>query len=142
MLNVLQEHRIPATVLLSEGFGQGLGAPSYSAYMANTKLALAPGGNAAETIRFYDALECGALPVVVDAPLLHAEAALGFCGTPPVVILDSWTALPDALECYLSPAAEADLSAQADACRQWWQMFKIRTSERVCGLIETSFATT
>ena len=57
MLNVLQEHRIPATVLLSEGFGQGLGAPSYSAYMANTKLALAPGGNAAETIRFYDALE-------------------------------------------------------------------------------------
>ncbi len=142
MLDILQEHRIPATVLLSGGFGQGLGAPSYSAYMADTKLALAPGGNAAETIRFYDALECGALPVVVDAPWLHAEAALGFCGTPPVVILDSWTALPDALECYLSPAAKADLSAQADACRQWWQMFKIRTSERVCSLIEISFATT
>ena len=102
----------------------------------------APGGNAAETIRFYDALECGALPVVIDAPWLHAEAALGLCGPPPIVILDSWTALPDALVRYLSPSAEAGLSAQADACRHWWQTFKLRTGDRVTSLIETAFAAT
>ena len=142
MLDVLREHRIPATILLSEDFGQGLGTPSYSAYMADAKLALAPGGNAAETIRFYDALECGALPVVIDAPWLHAEAALGLCGPPPIVILDSWTALPDALAGYLSPSAEAGLSAQADACRHWWRTFKLRTGDRVTSLIETAFAAT
>ena len=142
MLDVLREHRIPATILLSEDFGQGLGTPSYSAYMADAKLALAPGGNAAETIRFYDALECGALPVVVDAPWLHAEAALGLCGPPPIVILDSWTALPDALARYLSPSAEAGLSVQADACRHWWRTFKLRTGDRVTSLIETAFAAT
>ena len=142
MLDVLQENRIPATVLISEGFGQGLGAPSYSAYMADTKLALAPGGNAPETIRFYDALECGALPVVIDAPWLHAKAALGLCGRPPVVILNSWNELPDLVARYLSPNTSAVLSAQADACQQWWQMFKLRTGDRVTRLIETSFATT
>ena len=142
MLEVIQKQRIPATILLSEGFGQGLGTPSYSAYMADAKLALVPGGNAAETIRFYDALECGALPVVIDAPWLHAKAALGMCGLPPVVILDSWAALPDALSRYLSPSAEADLSAQADSCRHWWWTFKRQIGGHVTSLIETTFAAT
>ncbi len=110
--------------------------------MADAKLALAPGGKAAETIRFCDALECRALPVMVDAPWLHAEAAPGICGPPPVVILDSWTTLPDALAIYLSPSTEANLSAQADACRHWWWTFKFHIGEKVSSLIETTFAAT
>ena len=110
-----------STILIggfSKGFDQGLGAPSYSTYMTNVKLALAPGGNAAETIRFCDALECGTLPMVVDELWRHAEA----------------------LSSYLSPAAKAGPSAHADACRKWRQILKFFIGERDTSLIETSLA--
>jgi len=143
MLESLRAYGIAATIILSQGFGQGLGAGSYAAYMGDAKLALAPGGNAPETIRLYDALEHGALPVIIDRPWLHAADGLAAVGTPPFIILTSWDDLPQLLPGVTAPAPTArrdDWQRQTDACRQWWQSFKDHTAGRVAAAIEAAFA--
>ncbi len=143
MLNALQAHQIPATVVLSEGFGQGLGPGSYGAYMSDAKLALVPGGNSPETIRLYDALECGALPVVLNRAWLAAPDGLGVLGPPPLPVLQTWQDLPDAIADFLGARDRDGLehsSARAVACRQWWGRIKDHCAERVAAVIETAFA--
>ena len=136
MLDSLRANKIPATVILSEGFGQGLGPGSYAAYMGDTKLALVPGGNSPETIRLYDALECGALPVVLDRPWLWAADGLGAMGPPPLITIESWRDLPGVVSSLEAPIT----LSRAAACRDWWARFKAHAAETVANLIETAFA--
>lgn len=139
MLDALRKNRVPATVILSDGFGQGLGAVSYAAYMSDSKLALVPGGNAPETIRFYDALECGALPVILDGSWLHSAKAAGALGDPPVITLRSWAEIADVAAFLHNPETARELSERAGACRTWWNRFKHHIANRTAEIIEASF---
>jgi hypothetical protein len=65
MLDEVHVKRLPAMVLTTDGFGQGLGAAEYATLMENARFALVPGGRCAETIRLYDALEMGAIPITL-----------------------------------------------------------------------------
>lgn len=133
MLDALRARAQPATVLLTDGFGQGLGAQAYAGYLADARFALAPAGNAPETIRFYDALECGALPIVTDAPWLHDPEGAGGSGPPPVPILAGWN---DLTAKDLGRYGEDDRTRAVD----WWQALKARTAARVSETIEAAFA--
>ncbi|MAH83351.1 MAG: hypothetical protein CBB68_03180 [Rhodospirillaceae bacterium TMED8] len=132
MLIALKNLDRPAKVMLTGGFGQGLGPASYSAYMTNTQFAMAPEGNAPDSMRFYDALECGALPVVTDGPWLHAENGLAARGTPPVVIINSWSDLAKL------DASKFDETSQR-TLPLWWENFKNYIAARVHDVIEDGF---
>ena len=133
MLEALTKLGRPATIILTEGFGQGLGAMAYAGYLGNSKFALAPAGNARETIRFYDALECGAIPVVPDGKWLHSKDGIAALGLPPVVILKDWGQLNKVGEGAFNEGMRGDMV-------EWWTKIKDHLSARVCGIIETSFA--
>jgi hypothetical protein len=72
--------------------------------MANSKFALVPGGKSAETIRLYDALEHGAIPICLESDFPFSSDALGSIGTPPLVQLDGWSSLAKGL-CQTSTTA-------------------------------------
>ena len=133
MLEALTKLGRPATIMLTEGFGQGLGAMAYAGYLGNSKFALAPAGNARETIRFYDALECGAIPVVTDGKWLHSKDGIAALGLPPVVILKDWGQLNKVGEGAFNEVMRGDVV-------EWGTKLKDHLSARVCGIIETSFA--
>lgn len=133
MLEALAKLGRPATIILTKGFGQGLGAMAYAGYLGNSKFALAPAGNAQETIRFYDALERGAIPVVTDGKWLHSKDGIAALGLPPVVILKDWGQLNKVGEGAYNEVMRGDVVG-------WWTKLKEHLSARVCGIIETSFA--
>jgi hypothetical protein len=133
MLDTLKQFGRPAMVILTEGFGKGLGTAAYASYLGDTKFALAPAGNAPETIRFYDALECGALPVVTQSSWLHDTNGIAALGPPPVVTLDHWRDLTAV------GAATFDEEQRRQAV-DWWQRIKDLTATRATDIIEAAFA--
>ena len=139
MLAALEARRLPATVILSRGFGQGLGWASYAAYLGDARLAPAPAGNAAETLRLYDGLEAGAVPVVIDRPWLDAADGLGALGPPPVVRVASWEELPDVVSALAADGAGEARRRQLGA---WWRDFKAPVSASAAAVIDSAFART
>jgi hypothetical protein len=133
MLDALATLGRPATVILTDGFAKGLGPASYAAYLADSRFALVPAGNAAETIRFYDALELGALPVLIDAPWLHDSDGIAALGPPPVIALNHWRELAGVTD---GPYGEQFRQSTA----AWWLRFKELTQARVADVIEDAFA--
>ena len=132
MLKIINDNKIEALIATTTGFGQGLGPAAYAAYMGNTRYSLTPCGRSPETIRFYDALELGAVPIVIDGNWLHAEDGLGALGCPPIVILKNWAELPIFLE------SQTDLSAAEKKrleCVHWWGRIKEHYATKVAKLI-------
>jgi hypothetical protein len=89
MISIVRQSKLPAVLMLTPGFAQGLGTASYAAWMENTRFALVPRGRSAETIRLYDALELGSIPIT----LRHAFISKVMPDAP-FVILNSWNELP------------------------------------------------
>ena len=134
MICVAQENRLPCVVVGTQGFAQGLSPVEYAGHLANARFALVPAGNSEETIRLYDALEAGAIPVALKAPFLAAANAIE---NPPFVLLDAWADLAPFMADYQKRAA-ADPDFMEDrrlATARWWTAFKRQTAERVAALI-------
>jgi len=141
LLKVVDENAVAALMATTAGFGLGLGPAAYAAHMGNTRFALIPRGRSPETIRLYDALELGAIPVTLDSPWLHAREGLGSFGRPPFVILKDWAELPDYLSRFQGQVAPSLLEAieqQRQDCVQWWQRLQVHFAGRVARLINTT----
>lgn len=61
----------------TQGFAGGFSAHLYQHLMEDCIFAPCPAGNAAETIRLFDALECGCIPISTQLPFLNQSCALG-----------------------------------------------------------------
>lgn len=134
MIRVVRENRLPCVIVGTQGFAQGLSAVEYAGHLANARFAPVPAGNSEETIRLYDALEAGAIPIALKAPFLATADAIE---NPPFVLLDAWADLVPFMTDYQKCAA-ADPDFMEDRRRdvaQWWTAFKRRTAERVAILI-------
>lgn len=140
MVAVTNEAKLPFLVMQTPGFGQGFGPTAYAAYLSSSRFALVPGGNSPETIRLYDALEAGAIPVMLKSPFVSAVDALN---NPPFLVLDSWRDLPMAYAPYAdsgSPQTIARLNAKQREVCDWWVQFKRAQQDKVAALVERSFA--
>lgn len=134
MIRVVQENRLPCVVVGTQGFAQGLSPVEYAGHLANTRFALVPAGNSAETIRLYDALEAGAVPISLKAPFLDTADAIE---SPPFVLLDAWADLVPFMADYQKRAA-GDPDFMEDRRREvarWWVDFKRAAAERVAALV-------
>jgi hypothetical protein len=111
-------------------FASGMSASLYGSIMESSIFAPCPAGNSPETIRLYDALESGCIPISLKYDFLDDERALL---NPPFPVLDSWDELPSALENYAmlrtnQPEIVEELQKR---CINWWSQIKVEKSYKV-----------
>ncbi|WP_128112997.1 hypothetical protein [Polynucleobacter necessarius] len=124
-------------VMPSNGFAGGYNVGLYSAIMEDSIFAPCPSGNNPETIRLYDALELGRIPISLSHEFLLAEEALALIGPVPFPILNSWSELPDFLEkmkarVLNNPNEILDLQ---ERCIHWWADFKLAMQKKIASRI-------
>lgn len=139
MLRVVEGAGLPFTTFAVK-LEQRLGPLSYASWLTSSRFALIPGGNSPETIRLYDALEAGAIPIMLKSPFVHAADALA---DPPFVLLDSWDQLPAAYAPYADAKSPQTVGALQEKQRQvldWWEGFKQRQRNKVQALLDRAFA--
>lgn len=123
----------------SDGFGKGLNISLYSATMESSVFAPCPAGNSPETIRLYDALELGCIPVSLKHEFIFSDQALSEFGPPPFAFLNSWDELPKFLE-----EMRGRLISNVDEiqdwqtkCLFWWTNFKNSFQQKVASRIDS-----
>lgn len=125
-------------LLSSTGFSGGYNVGLYAATMEDSIFAPCPAGNSPETIRLYDALEMGCIPVSLGHEFLMSCNALGEFGTPPFVILTSWNEFPAFLEKMKKKMITnpEEIQQMQDDCIVWWANYKISIGEKIMGRME------
>ena len=125
-------------VLPSGGFAGGYNVGLYSAIMEDTVFSPCPAGNSPETIRLYDALEMGAIPISLRHRFLEHSDALGLIGPVPFPLLNSWSELPDFLQSMKHRMADspAELDDLQDRCISWWGEYKLAIRSKIADYIE------
>ena len=125
-------------VMPSNGFAGGYNVGLYSAIMEDSIFAPCPSGNNPETIRLYDALELGCIPISLPHEFLLSKDALASIGPVPFPILGSWAELPQFLgdmkaKALSNPNEILELQLH---CINWWSDFKIAIQKRISDRIE------
>jgi hypothetical protein len=111
-------------------FAQGMSSTLYGSIMEGSVFAPCPAGNSPETIRLYDALESGCIPISLKHDFLNDARALT---SPPFPLLDSWDELPGLLQKYAAIRASRPevLDDLQKRCVDWWGQIKIQQSYKV-----------
>jgi len=125
-------------LLSSAGFSNGYNVGLYSATMEGSIFAPCPAGNSPETIRLYDALESGCIPVSLKHEFLMSSNALGELGVPPFVFLSSWNQFPDFLAQMKGKMVThpQEIQQMQDDCIAWWANYKHHLSQKITKRIE------
>jgi len=125
-------------VMPSNGFAGGYNVGLYSAIMEDSIFAPCPSGNNPETIRLYDALELGCIPISLSHEFLLSRDALALIGPAPFPILGSWAELPQFLEGMKAKALSNpnEILELQQCCINWWADFKIAIQKRISDRIE------
>jgi hypothetical protein len=140
MAKVVNDAKIPFLIVETAGWGQGFGPPSYAAWLSTSRFGLVPGGLSPETIRLYEVLEAGAIPIMLKSPYVVAPDALD---NPPFVLLNNWTELPEVYARFAdanAPPVIAEIEEMRQTVLAWWRAFKAKHQVRIKNLIESSFA--
>jgi hypothetical protein len=131
MLEAVEAEGLPFKIHVTAASRDRLGPMAYAAALGNARFALVPGGNSPETIRLYDALEMGCIPIMLRSAFVNEPRALGGV---PFPLLDHWSELGDHYRRVAAdPAAKLD-ALQAEVIR-WWADFKSRQQSRIRDLV-------
>jgi len=125
-------------VMPSNGFAGGYNVGLYSAIMEDSIFAPCPSGNNPETIRLYDALELGCIPISLSHEFLLSKDALGMIGPIPFPMLGSWAELPQFLEAMKAKAISNPLEILdlQQSCINWWSDFKNAIQKKIANQIQ------
>jgi len=120
----LKETSIPGILATTQSFGSGLPQSDYLRHMSRAKIVPCPSGPASpDTFRVWEALECGAVPIVDSRSL--RESTVGFwdtvLGDHPLPLISDWKDLPEAMEMILS-----DYDRYSRLCAVWWKCYKYK----------------
>lgn len=114
----------------SAGWAGGYNIGLYSAVMENSIFTPCPAGNCPDSIRLYDAMELGGIPICLNHLFINdSRTMIG----PPFPILDCWDDLPDFLSGMRNEYARDPLvfdNLQA-ATIQWWQHVKRKIASHI-----------
>lgn len=122
----------------SNGFAGGYNVGLYSAIMEDSIFAPCPSGNNPETIRLYDALELGCIPISLSHKFLLSKDALALIGPVPFPILGSWTELPSFLDQMRAKALTnpGEVLQLQQSCINWWADFKVAMRNKIAEKIK------
>lgn len=110
--------------------GGSLSPWQYSLRVRQAVFTLCPIGRSNETIRFYEALELGSIPVVVR----HSHFLVDQLPDAPVVLLDSWAQAVDRMRAlHADPAALDALQAR---CMAYWQTLQDRVRASIRAVVD------
>ena len=125
-------------VMPSNGFAGGYNVGLYSAIMEDTVFAPCPSGNNPETIRLYDALELGCIPISLSHEFLISEDALGLIGAVPFPLLETWEELPKFLEKMkgITQSHPSEISELQEKCIHWWADYKQAIRQKISSRIQ------
>lgn len=125
-------------VMPSNGFAGGYNVGLYSAIMEDSVFAPCPSGNNPETIRLYDALELGCIPISLSHDFLLSQDALALIGPVPFPILGSWADLPAFLEKMKNTALSnsSEIAALQEQCISWWTNYKRAIRQKIADRIK------
>lgn len=108
----------------TSGFSQGFSAQLYKYLMEDTVFAPCPAGNAAETIRLFDAMELGCIPITCNHTFLSSAKALSGA---PFVFISSWLDLPQKLESLRQNLTAETLDSMQTRVTNYWRALKAST---------------
>lgn len=92
-----------------------------------------PAGNVmADTIRLYEALQCGCIPIVYHRK--HFNYFRQFYGDTPLIYVSDWADAPKIMRALLSDPHL--LEEKAAVCREWWKATKSEMSQRYVSFLE------
>jgi hypothetical protein len=114
---------------------------AYAAALGNARFAPVPGGNSPETIRLYDVLEMGCIPIMRRSAWVAQPRALGGV---PFPLIDSWSDLAGVYAPFASDDVEAHAALDALQAEviSWWTGFKRTQQQRLRTLVDTVFGDT
>lgn len=124
MIQVIQQRNLPCGLFGSRSFGGGFGPVEYAARLEGSVFGLVPMGNSVETIRLYDCLEVGTIPIMLKADFLNHPLALGGV---PFPVLERWEDLEPLLNACRDrgdPAVVSRLDGMQSRVVAWWNSFK------------------
>jgi len=126
-------------LLSSTGFSSGYNVGLYSATMEDSIFSPCPAGNSPETIRLYDALESGCIPVSLKHEFLVSCDALGELEIPPFIFLSSWNEFPAFLEQMKGRIVThpQEIQQMQDDCITWWENYKKHIAQKIAQRIES-----
>jgi len=131
-LQLLQPHKL--TWFREWNDSAMLGQDEYLNILLNSRFVPVPGGMNAETYRFYEALECGCIPVYV-----RQEGDKGFLETQ----VRKWIPLPDLVNWDQATAFIYELSNNPpimegfrSKCLEGWKLWKEDTKKQVRGMFK------
>lgn len=127
-----QDLLIHSTPAFASGFNAGL----YSAIMEYSVYCPCPAGNCASSIRLYDALELGCIPISLKHEYLLTDQAMG---PVPFPLLNSWSELPEFLR-HARQQFSSDpksLNQLQKICMDWWSSAKTGWKNRLSDRLQS-----
>lgn len=141
MLSAFYSADLPGNIITTEqfnGVGGGVGVNLYRTYMEQARFALIPRGSAAdaETMRLYEAMELGAIPITLRHEYVEEILPVG-C---PIVKLDDWSQLPEFYDgIFPNEWVMAEWDLRQKHVLSWWGNLRISAAVSVSTAIEASF---
>ena len=111
----------------TQGFAGGFSPHLYKHLMEDSIFAPCPAGNAPETIRLFDVLECGCIPITRPLEFMKTSEAMG---NGPFAFLDDWGQLVDLLSAYRAISErESEFHKTQTAVNRFWKAAKLMHAE-------------
>jgi len=128
---------VPCEVALTRTFGLGKNRADFATKLQDTIFAPCPSGNTPETIRFYDALECGAIPVMIGSDFTDFLLTQ-FPEIPePIWVVTNWEEFAQKMPAYLKDRDLLD--SMQEKSIMWWKHLKDSNLDLIRKTIDTSF---
>lgn len=123
--------RVPGALEPTRGFTQGLPRGEYMELLSRSKVAPCPSGPVtADTMRLYEALEAGCLPIVDTGPEGSPLGFWEFCYGPdhPLIVVHDWGSVGGVIEAEIS---KQRWPRNANVVSAWWMKEKRDMARRL-----------
>jgi len=136
MVQVVRDNNLDCYMSANLVWGSRDGLPplNYRQILADSVFTLTPWGNNPESLRIYEALEAGSIPIYQKHENDFVEFALG---PNPIPTLNSWKEMPELIKSLMEDKPKL-LKLQGDLIA-WWRQYKIRLQQKVKRVIDESF---
>ena len=119
---LLTNNDFDGRALFTNSFGSGFPQQEYLVGLSRARIAPCPAGPATvDTFRVYEALECGAIPILDSVSLRESTRNVWplLLGDHPLPVIEDWSTLPS-----IMPEWLIDWESKSRWIGQWWRAYR------------------